>query len=840
MSCNPLRWWWGLLPVAVLIWLAFIWEKEPIQNDLRLRAETALSSAGITWVGTAFDGRDALLKGIAFKEEQPGQAADLVRRVWGVRVVEEKVDLIAFVENYEWSAEKVGNRIVLSGHVPNEEARTNVLKLVKSRFADFTIQDRMELARGAPPQPVWLGGIGFALDRLSQLKSGSLKLTGLDLSLVGEARDFSAFKSAKAALASAVPEGIAVVNNNIRPPIVSPFTWSASRTATHLILSGHVPGDELRERVFGLAKKEHPKVVIIDRMETGAGAPDGWESVAATIISQLARLESGKSDLSDTELTLTGKAPDEDTANAVETEISDAIPKEYRFVADITFPEPKPPLVSPYTTGIDASGDVVRLTGFVPSDDARTALIEAARKAFKDKRIVDQIALGSGQPEGWRRCVLAGLEATSKLGSGTVLVIDKSLKVTATTTDEAMAEALPGEVRAATTRACESDVVLSLDLPSEPDLTWRSLHDGKNTVVLEGEVPNIETLTLLLATARKQFPKADIENRMTIAGGYAAKWQKVASHGITLLSLLRRGEATLIGQELVITGEAADTAAATAVKDRLTHNLPKNYAGRDVIEVKSDAMIWAEDEAKRKAEEAAAARRKAREEAEARSKAEEEAKDRRKEDEESNARGKTDEQAMPRSNKDEESRASGKADEEAKPRSKEDEESRAHGKSDEKATARRKNIENAKVHEAAQRTELLLPERHRISTSAIDCQERLNEAARRGAILFAYASADLSHKSRPALDELATIAKSCPGVQLSVEGHTDSIGQRSDNLDLSLRRSQAVIDYLTNAGVPRKRLRPIGHGEELPLAPNNSSANRALNRRIEFTVDTGS
>ena len=127
----------------------------------------------------------------------------------------------------------------------------------------------------------------------------------------------------------------------------------------------------------------------------------------------------------------------------------------------------------------------------------------------------------------------------------------------------------------------------------------------------------------------------------------------------------------------------------------------------------------------------------------------------------------------------------------------------------------------------------MTPEQKR---EAIDCQQRMRNVANAGVILFEYAKADLSAESFTTLDRLAQVAKSCPQVGLDVEGHTDSVGGRTANRSLSLRRANAVIDYLVSAGVPRPRLRPVGYGEDKPVAPNNSSSNRAKNRRIEFSV----
>lgn len=916
MKCNPLRWLWGLLPLAALVWLAFVWERGLIEDDLKTRTQDALAAAGLTWAGTAFDGRDGLLKGLAFKDEHPDQAADVARKVWGVRVVEEQVDLIDLVDDYTWAAESNAQSILLTGHVPSEEARGKLRKLIDTRFPGKAVDDRTKLARGAPALPAWMTAIGFGLDRLAQLKSGSLELNGLALSISGQANDFAAYKSASAALTSAVPEGVKINRNDIRPPIVSPYTWSVSRSATHLILSGHVPGEEERERLFILAKKEHPTLVIIDRMETGAGAPAGWEKTAATSVTQAARLDTGEANISDSKLTLKGKAPDEDTANAIMTEIGEAIPKAFTFTHDITFPEPKPPVISPFTTTLETVGDVVRLTGFVPDEAARRALLDAAGKVFPDKQIEDALSLGSGQPEGWRRCMLAGIEAAGRLGSGTATLSDKSLNISATTSNEELAAALPGDVRAATTRACDSQLALTLDLPPEPDLAWRANYDGNGKLLLDGQVPGIESLTLLLSAARTQFPKAEIDNRMRIASGYAAKWQKAATHGITLLRLLRHGEVTLEGQNLSVTGVAADTAAATAIKDRLAHNLPKGYTGSDDVEVKSDAMIWAEVEAKRKAEAEAAARLKAEEEAAARQqedaaaarrKAQDQADSRRllqellsrresqrlaaekgdrgatpqagvktKLDEllarraaqnsqrraeeglkaaaEAEAKRRAKEEAARREAEEEAARkAAAEAKKQAEAaaesetaRSKAEAEAEAERRAEAEHAARRKAEEEAEDRRRAEaeKEEAIArdrrasnPDRSAIPEAAFDCQKRMSEAAKNGVILFDYASAELAPDSRPTLDQLASIANSCPDVALAVEGHTDSIGQRPDNRKLSLRRSEAVIDYLANAGINRSRLRAVGYGEEHPLVPNNSPANRARNRRIEFSID---
>jgi outer membrane protein OmpA-like peptidoglycan-associated protein len=72
---------------------------------------------------------------------------------------------------------------------------------------------------------------------------------------------------------------------------------------------------------------------------------------------------------------------------------------------------------------------------------------------------------------------------------------------------------------------------------------------------------------------------------------------------------------------------------------------------------------------------------------------------------------------------------------------------------------------------------------------------------------------------------------------LMLNGHTDSDGPSDYNLRLSLNRAQAVKQYLViNRSVAPDRLIVYGYGENMPLRPNSSAANKQLNRRVEIVV----
>ena len=70
-----------------------------------------------------------------------------------------------------------------------------------------------------------------------------------------------------------------------------------------------------------------------------------------------------------------------------------------------------------------------------------------------------------------------------------------------------------------------------------------------------------------------------------------------------------------------------------------------------------------------------------------------------------------------------------------------------------------------------------------------------------------------------------------------INGHTDSTGAETYNLELSLKRALAVKTYLTeNYPISSLRLKVIGYGESLPLVSNSSEANKQINRRVEIVA----
>lgn len=103
-------------------------------------------------------------------------------------------------------------------------------------------------------------------------------------------------------------------------------------------------------------------------------------------------------------------------------------------------------------------------------------------------------------------------------------------------------------------------------------------------------------------------------------------------------------------------------------------------------------------------------------------------------------------------------------------------------------------------------------------------------------IFFDFDKATLRPESYPELDRVVEALKKNPDMNIQISGHTDAIGTKAYNQDLSMRRAKSVQEYLTNKGIDKDRLKLKGYGESKPIASNEKSNGRQLNRRVEFKI----
>ncbi|MEM7614197.1 MAG: OmpA family protein, partial [Pseudomonadota bacterium] len=116
------------------------------------------------------------------------------------------------------------------------------------------------------------------------------------------------------------------------------------------------------------------------------------------------------------------------------------------------------------------------------------------------------------------------------------------------------------------------------------------------------------------------------------------------------------------------------------------------------------------------------------------------------------------------------------------------------------------------------------------------CAEQIALLLDGGQITFPPSESQIDEESLPIIDRIAEILSFCPGARFEIAGHTDSQGRESSNMTLSQSRADAVLGALLERGIDTVFLSARGYGETDPIAPNDTDAGRAQNRRISFEV----
>jgi len=477
MKCNPWRWAWGLIPLVGLgglMHLGGIFAS--IEAELKRQTEAALNVGGQNWATVAFSGREGTLIGEALDNSDQLRAAGIVRSVWGVRSLDDQSKLLDEEKNYVWGAILQNDgKLRLSGFVPMPTTRQAIIGAAKATFPSRDVEDRMKLARGAPPQAQWEGGISFGLKQLAGLKPGGrVDLEATNLLIEGEAQDLASYKSIKTALQTALPQGIRLRSDKVTPPVIKPYTWGAKLAANQVQLTGYVPSERARDEIFAAAKKAFPKSAVVDRLLIAAGEPKDWLQAVLAGMTKLGRLEEGSVDIRDTQLAIAGVAADEALAEDVRRGLKSDIPGSFKSTDALRIKEIPLRIIDPFITGLSSANGVVMLTGYAPSPAAKAAVLELVRARLPGQRIEDKLEVANGAPEGWQACMQAGLLGVGRLGAGRLQFSGRNLSLIGATDNEPLSQGLAVEVQNAAGQACSPDVRINFTGVSAAELKRRA------------------------------------------------------------------------------------------------------------------------------------------------------------------------------------------------------------------------------------------------------------------------------------------------------------------------------------------------------------------------------
>ncbi|MGH9405583.1 MAG: OmpA family protein [Terriglobia bacterium] len=111
------------------------------------------------------------------------------------------------------------------------------------------------------------------------------------------------------------------------------------------------------------------------------------------------------------------------------------------------------------------------------------------------------------------------------------------------------------------------------------------------------------------------------------------------------------------------------------------------------------------------------------------------------------------------------------------------------------------------------------------------------KAAQHSTVRFGLNRSTLTSEDKQSLDSLIQAVKPLKHYVIQVQGYTDTSGPKTYNIQLSQRRADTVVRYLTSNGeVPLVKIYNLGYGEAAPADSNHTRKGRAMNRRVDVTV----
>ncbi len=343
---SPIRWFLGLIPLAILLLVAGTIRQPSIETDLGARGQASLRSGGLDWARLELAGRDAVLKGEAPAPEARPAAREIAENVFGLRLVRDETTLLPEQKPFLTTLIRDGNRVVVTGSIPPGPARKVLLDTVARAFPGLAIEDQLKPARGASPNH--LGGLEFGMGELARLARGQVSLQDQTLSLTGHADTIETYDAVRARL-QALPAGFTLGRglgtNDITSPAIRPYLFNAVRGERDLTLTGFVPDQKAREDILAFARRFFEGDRVVDSLQIGLGAPEGFLSAVRGGLQDLSRLMPGASlAMSDKNVALRGLALHEAARNQVAAAFRGRLPSSFGVTLDLNTAPPPPPI----------------------------------------------------------------------------------------------------------------------------------------------------------------------------------------------------------------------------------------------------------------------------------------------------------------------------------------------------------------------------------------------------------------------------------------------------------------------------------------------------------------
>jgi OOP family OmpA-OmpF porin len=210
-----------------------------------------------------------------------------------------------------------------------------------------------------------------------------------------------------------------------------------------------------------------------------------------------------------------------------------------------------PPVARPYTFAAKRLGNDIVLTGSVPSPSVRMAIVNTAQAGAGAGKVIDQLTIAQGAPDGFQAMALHGEGLAARLEGGEFSLSDAAYSLKGAAPDLAGQVAIDRALKQLPdgARLAQADIVPPVVKP----YVWSASSDGR-TITLGGVVPDAAAKASVLAAAAKAFPASVDDGTQIARGAPQGDFEKLTSFALNVLAQLVSGKAILSDQTLSIEG----------------------------------------------------------------------------------------------------------------------------------------------------------------------------------------------------------------------------------------------------------------------------------------------
>lgn len=239
------------------------------------------------------------------------------------------------VSPYVFSAALRDGVVSLSGHLPSDDLRKQIVAMAASAGAGAAVSDATQLGAGAP-EGDFAGALAFAVGELGKLSQGKVVVADGRIFIEGQGRENILSATIEADAKARLPSKFEIARLDVMAGPLRPYVFSAQRAGGEVTLSGYAPDEAVRNRLVETARRSFFDAAVVDRLVVAKGAPQNFADATDHALAALARLDEGRLSISDSTVSLAGVARHQGARADIAAAFDEGLPQSFRGDAQLS------------------------------------------------------------------------------------------------------------------------------------------------------------------------------------------------------------------------------------------------------------------------------------------------------------------------------------------------------------------------------------------------------------------------------------------------------------------------------------------------------------------------